>query len=45
MILNQEIRRDDDLLIAARVIIAVVNGSGRPRRLPEQLARSFRGES
>ncbi len=45
MILNQEIRRGDDLLIAAKVIIAVVNGSGRPRRLPEPLARSFRGEA
>lgn len=41
MILNQEIRRDDQLLIAARVIIAVINAAGRPRRLPEGLAKRF----
>lgn len=45
MVLNQEIRRGDHLLIAAKVIIAVVNASGRPRRLPEALAKSFRGEA
>jgi acyl-CoA thioester hydrolase len=38
MVLTQEIRRDDTLLIAAKVIIAVINASGRPRRLPEALA-------
>lgn len=41
MILEQEIRRDDQLLIAAKVIIAVVNRHGRPRRLPDDLARQF----
>ena len=41
MILNQEIRRDDQLLIAARVVIAVINAAGRPRRLPESLAARF----
>ncbi|WP_119256723.1 tol-pal system-associated acyl-CoA thioesterase [Shinella zoogloeoides] len=41
MILNQEIRRGDQLLIAARVIIAVINAAGRPRRLPEALAARF----
>lgn len=41
MILEQEIRRGDHLLIAAKVIIAVVNRHGRPRRLPEDLARQF----
>ncbi len=41
MILEQEIRRGDQLLIAAKVIIAVVNRHGRPRRLPEDLARQF----
>lgn len=41
MILNQEIRRGDQLLIAARVIIAVINAQGRPRRLPEALANRF----
>jgi acyl-CoA thioester hydrolase len=38
MILSQEIRRSDTLLIAAKVIIAVINAKGRPRRLPEALA-------
>jgi acyl-CoA thioester hydrolase len=38
MVLAQEVRRGETLLIAARVIIAVVNASGRPRRLPEELA-------
>ncbi|MCZ8180396.1 MAG: tol-pal system-associated acyl-CoA thioesterase [Rhizobium sp.] len=41
MVLQQEIRRDDLLLIAAKVVIAVVNRNGRPRRLPEDLARQF----
>lgn len=41
MVLTQEIRRDDTLLIAAKVIIAVINASGRPRRLPEALAEKF----
>ena len=41
MILTQEIRRGDQLLIAARVIIAVINAAGRPRRLPEGLAARF----
>ena len=41
MILNQEIRRGEQVLIAARVIIAVINAAGRPRRLPETLAARF----
>ncbi|MDM7979520.1 MAG: tol-pal system-associated acyl-CoA thioesterase [Rhizobium sp.] len=41
MILQQEIRRTDQLLIAAKVVIAVVNRNGRPRRLPDDLARQF----
>lgn len=41
MVLEQEIRRGGDLLIAARVVIAVVNRNGRPRRLPEGLAARF----
>lgn len=41
MILEQEIRRGGQLLIAARVIIAVINAAGRPRRLPEGLAARF----
>lgn len=45
MILNQEIRRGEQLLIAARVIIAVINAAGRPRRLPEALATKFLARS
>ncbi|MBC7336631.1 MAG: tol-pal system-associated acyl-CoA thioesterase [Clostridia bacterium] len=41
MVLEQEIRRNGDLLTAARVVIAVVNRNGRPRRLPEGLAARF----
>lgn len=41
MVLAQEIRRGDLLLIAAKVIIAVINAKGRPRRLPEALARQM----
>ena len=41
MVLSQEVRCDERLLISARVIIAVVNASGRPRRLPDELARKF----
>ncbi|MCF3638391.1 tol-pal system-associated acyl-CoA thioesterase [Rhizobium sp. TRM95111] len=41
MVLGQEIRCGEQLLIAARVIIAVVNRKGRPRRLPEGLAEQF----
>ena len=45
MVLNQEIRKGDQLLIAARVIIAVINARGRPRRLPETLALRFLGKA
>jgi acyl-CoA thioester hydrolase len=45
MVLSQEIRRGDTLLIAAKVIIAVINAKGRPRRLPEALARQMLVES
>lgn len=41
MILQQEIRRGETPLIAAKVIIAVINAKGRPRRLPEALARQM----
>lgn len=44
MVLNQEIRRGEQLLVAAKVIIAVINAQGRPRRLPEALADSFLGK-
>jgi acyl-CoA thioester hydrolase len=38
LVLDQEIRRDGALLIAARVIVAVINARGRPQRLPAALA-------
>lgn len=41
MILSQEIRCDEALLICAKVIVAVINGRGRPRRLPEGLAEQL----
>lgn len=41
MILQQEIRRGEQILIAAKVVIAVVNRAGRPRRLPDALANQF----
>jgi acyl-CoA thioester hydrolase len=41
MVLMQEICRSDTLLISARVIIAVINTRGRPRRLPETLAHQM----
>jgi acyl-CoA thioester hydrolase len=43
MVLQQEVRRGEQLLIAAKVVIAVVNAKGRPRRLPEGLAAQFLG--
>src|SRR3546814_20140035 len=43
MVLNQEIRRGETLLIAARVVIAVINRHGRPRRLPERVAEKSLG--
>lgn len=43
MVLTQEIRRGETLLIAARVVIAVINRQGRPRRLPETIAEKFLG--
>ena len=38
LVLVQEVRLADRVLIAARVTIAVVNRAGRPRRLPTELA-------
>lgn len=45
MVLQQEIVRDDRLLITAKVVIAVVNRNGRPRRLPETLSAQFLGQA
>jgi acyl-CoA thioester hydrolase len=43
LILAQEIRVHDRLLISARVTVAVVNRAGRPRRLPADLAERLAG--
>ncbi|MGE7367747.1 tol-pal system-associated acyl-CoA thioesterase [Neorhizobium sp. NPDC001467] len=45
MVLNQEIRRGETLLISAKVVIAVINKHGRPRRLPETIAEKFLGKA
>lgn len=42
MVLVQTIHCGERLLIEAKVIIAVINAAGRPRRLPDDLARQFR---
>jgi len=41
LVLAQEVRVGERLLIAARVTVAVVNRAGRPRRLPADLAEKF----
>lgn len=41
LVLNQEIRREGALLIAARVVVAVINARGRPQRLPAPLIEQF----
>lgn len=41
LVLAQEVRLGERLLIAAQVTIAVVNRIGRPRRLPADLAAQF----
>jgi acyl-CoA thioester hydrolase len=41
MVLQQTVERGETILIAAKVVIAVVNRLGRPRRLPEALAARF----
>lgn len=43
VIVDQEIRRGDQLLATAKVVIAVINRNGRPRRLPEELVRLLLG--
>lgn len=43
MQLAQTISRDDEVLAAAVVTVAVINGLGRARRLPEALMQRFVG--
>jgi acyl-CoA thioester hydrolase len=41
--LAQSVQRADDTLFAANVTLALIDASGRPRRLPEALALSLGG--
>lgn len=41
MMLSQTIHRDDEVLAEAQVTVAVINGFGRARRLPETLMARF----
>lgn len=41
LVLAQEVRIGERVLIAASVTVAVVNRAGRPRRLPADLAAKF----
>lgn len=43
MLLSQTIKRDDQVLAAAEVTVAVINGFGRARRLPDALMERFLG--
>jgi acyl-CoA thioester hydrolase len=45
MVLRQTINSGDRRLIEAKVVIAVVNKFGRPRRLPETIAEKFQKSS
>lgn len=45
MVLRQTINCADRRLIEAKVVIAVVNKFGRPRRLPETIAEKFQKSS
>ncbi|MBA5777265.1 tol-pal system-associated acyl-CoA thioesterase [Stappia sp. F7233] len=42
IVLRQEARRDDEVLMAAQVTIAVISRDGKPRRLPAGLAERLR---
>ncbi len=37
MLLDQEIRRDGNVLVALELLLACVGGDGRPRRVPTEL--------
>jgi acyl-CoA thioester hydrolase len=44
LVLDQEVRLGDKVLIAARVTIAVIDRGGRPRRLPAAIVTSLAPE-
>ena len=39
--LDQEIKRDEELIFKAKVMVALVDGQGRPQRLPEALMQAI----
>jgi acyl-CoA thioester hydrolase len=39
--LDQEIRREQELIFRAKVMVALVDGQGRPQRLPEALTQAI----
>jgi len=39
--LDQEIKRDEELVFKAKVMVALVDGQGRPQRLPEALIQAI----
>ncbi len=41
LVLDQDIRAGERLLLRARVTVAVINSAGRPRRLPATVAERF----
>lgn len=41
IVMRQQIRRDDTLLVEARVEAAIIGESGRPRRFPKEWAEVF----
>ena len=43
IVLDQEIHRGEDLLVAAHVVVAVITADGKPTRLPADLAGRLGG--
>jgi acyl-CoA thioester hydrolase len=39
--LDQQIKREEELIFRAKVMVALVDGQGRPQRLPEALMRTI----
>ena len=45
LVLEQLIRRNDDIIARARVVIAVISTKGRPRRLPADVVKKLSGDA
>ena len=43
LVLDQQVRLGERVLIAAKVVVAAVNRAGRPRRLPSGIVTGFTG--